>query len=511
MKKIIFVSSVLYILIIVVLVRCTDHPETSLASMPIIPVANETLETGNAFFINAKTVLSFNDQSLKSIANQYKKVWKKRTGKELSFDSNFTFFYSKIHLIKDSQFIDESYELDIKKKQISIRASNDSGFFRALTTLDQIIRFQKLRSVLEFIPTGLIKDAPRYSYRGAMLDVSRHFFTVEEVKRYIDLLALYKINYLHLHLSDDQGWRIEVKSWPNLTQHGGSTEVGGGVGGFYTQEDYKDLIAYAENRFITIIPEIDIPGHTNAALASYPELNCDGKSPALYTGTEVGFSSLCVDIEITFQFIDDVIREISEITPGDYFHIGGDESHATKEEEYNVFINKTQDIVEKYGKKVIGWDEIQSSEIKPNTIAQYWADSENALGAIKKGAHVLMSPAKFAYLDMQYDSLSPYGLHWASYISVKRGYDWNPDELVTGITKENIIGIEAPLWSETISNFEELSYLAFPRLLGYAEIGWSKNEQRKWETYQSRLIKHGVLLDSLSINYYKSPDISWEK
>ena len=191
------------------------------------------------------------------------------------------------------------------------------------------------------------------------------------------------------------------------------------TGGFYTQEEYKDLISYAQDRFITVVPEIDIPGHTNAALASYPELNCDGKTAELYTGIEVGFSTLCVDNEITFQFLDDVIREISKITPGKYFHIGGDESLSTSEEDYIVFIDKTQDIVEKYGKRVMGWDEIQSSNIKPNTIAQYWADADNAIGAVKKGAKILISPAKYAYLDMQYDSLSTYGLHWASYISIK--------------------------------------------------------------------------------------------
>ena len=250
------------------------------------------------------------------------------------------------------------------------------------------------------MPTGVIRDAPKYSYRGAMLDVSRHFFTVEEVKQYIDLLALYKINHLHLHLSDDQGWRIEIKSWPNLTEYGGRSEVGGMTGGFYTQEEYKDLVAYAQDRFITVVPEIDIPGHTNAALASYPELNCNGKTAELYTGIEVGFSTLCVDNEITFQFLDDVIREISAITPGEYFHIGGDESLSTNEEDYIVFIDKTQDIVEKYGKNVMGWDEIQSSNIKPNTIAQYWADADNATRRFeegRKGVNVACEVCLFGY------------------------------------------------------------------------------------------------------------------
>ena len=493
--------------------HCEQQIETHLEQFPLIPIANVMEETGSAFFIKDKTVLYFDeqDEDLKRTAIVLKSNWEAQSTHSLSLNEGIPFLHSNIELVKSDFDQEEAYEINIDKKAIVISSSAVSGFFRALTSLDQLLRFQKLSSNPNVLPTGIIQDAPKYSYRGAMLDVARHFFSIEEVKQYIDILSLYKINHLHLHLSDDQGWRIEIKSWPNLSEYGGSTEVGGKSGGFYTQEEYKDLVTYAQERFITIVPEIDIPGHTNAALASYPELNCDDKTAELYTGTEVGFSTLCINNELTFQFLDDVIREISAITPGDYFHIGGDESLSTNKEDYIVFINKTQEIVEKYGKSVMGWDEIQSSDLKPKTIAQYWADADNAFGAIKKGAKILMSPAKYAYLDMQYDSLSKYGLHWASYISIKRGYDWNPDELVEGITNENIIGIEAPLWSETISNFEELSYLAFPRLLGYAEIGWSKTEQREWASYEKRLIEHGVLLDSLSIKYYHSPNIPWKK
>lgn len=493
-------------------VHCEKPIETHLESFPLIPIASTMKETGNAFFIKSKTILYFDekDASLKRSATQLKKIWEARSKQEISFNEGIPFMHSKIELIKKDFESDEAYEIKILKKKIQISSSNEVGFFRAFTTLDQLLRFQNL-SNQNHLPTGEISDMPKYGYRGAMLDVARHFFTLEEVKKYIDLLALYKINKLHLHLSDDQGWRIEIKSWPNLTNYGGSTEVGGGPGGFYSQEEYKELVSYAQERFITIIPEIDLPGHTNAALASYPELNCNGKSPELYTGIEVGFSTLCADKEISFQFLDDVIREISEITPGPYFHLGGDESHVTTEKDYITFINRTQDMVFKYGKIVMGWDEIQNADLKPNSVAQYWADAKNAKAAIKKNAKILMSPAQYAYLDMQYDSLSPFGLHWASYINIKKAYDWIPDQLVDGIEEENIIGIEAPLWSETISNFEELSYLAFPRLLGYAEIGWSKTDQRNWEEYQNRLIEHGVLLDSLSINYYRSPKVPWKE
>lgn len=297
-----------------------------------------------------------------------------------------------------------------------------------------------------------------------MLDVSRHFFGVNDVKQVIEYLAFYKMNVLHMHLSDDQGWRIEIKSWPNLTIHGGSTQVGGGNGGYYTQEQYKELVNYASDRYITIVPEIDMPGHTNAALASYPELNCNGKAPELYTGTDVGFSTLCTKNEITYKFIDDVVSELAVMTPGSYIHIGGDESHATKVEDYIPFINRVQEIVASHGKQVLGWDEIALSSLKPNSVAQCWASESNAQKAISQGAKILMSPARKAYIDMKYDSLTPLGLHWAAYIEVDDGYDWDPATFIPGIGKENIIGIEAPLWSETVSNLNEIEYMIFPRL-----------------------------------------------
>src|SRR5258706_9776563 len=177
-----------------------------------------------------------------------------------------------------------------------------------------------------------------------MLDVARLFFSVDDVKRYVDLMAMYRLNRLHLHLADDQGWRLEINSWPNLARHGGSTQVGGGRGGYYTQAQYSEIVAYAASRFITIVPEIDMPGHTNAALASYPELNCDDKAPPLYTDTKVGFSALCLDRDVTYRFIDDVVREIAAITPTPYFHVGGDEVKTLAADAYNTFIERVQSI-----------------------------------------------------------------------------------------------------------------------------------------------------------------------
>jgi hexosaminidase len=408
---------------------------------------------------------------------------------------------------------EEGYELTITAEGVMLVASQPAGLFRGVQTLRQLLPAPIESSEVQpgpwWMPTGVIRDYPRFVWRGVMLDVARHFFSVEDVKRYIDLAAAYKMNRFHLHLADDQGWRIEIKSWPNLTTHGGSTEVGGGPGGYYTQDEYADIVAYAQARYVTIIPEIDMPGHTNAALASYPELNCNGVAPELYTGTEVGFSSLCIGEEITYKFVDDVIREMAAMTPGPYLHVGGDEAQATKDADYLSFINKVQAIVKSHGKEMIGWEEIAQAEVLPTSIVQHWA-SDLAATAVKKGLKVIMSPSSKAYLDMKYIPSTPLGLNWAGYIEVQTGYEWDPATQVNGVSESDVLGVEAPLWSETIQNMEDIEFMVFPRLLGYAEIGWSPATGRNWDEYQRRLAAHGPQLTALEVNFYKSPLVEWQ-
>lgn len=408
----------------------------------------------------------------------------------------------------------EAYQLYVNQDSIIINANTAEGAFRGIQTLRQLVPESSNDTLAAHkiwpIPSGKIMDNPAFAYRGSMLDVARHFFSVEDVKKYIDILTYYKINVLHLHLSDDQGWRIEIKSWPKLTEIGGSTEVGGESGGFYTQEEYKDIVRYALERFMTIIPEIDMPGHTNAASVSYPFLNGNGKPLKLYEGMRVGFSTFDTRKDTVYAFIDDVVREISEITPGPYFHIGGDESHVTKKNDYIYFLNKVEKIVQKYDKRMIGWDEIAIADVDATSISQWWSSEENARKAVDRGMQVIISPAKKTYLDMQYDTLSKHGLHWAAYIPVDTAYIWSP-ETHGGIPLENILGIEAPLWSETISNIEELEYLAFPRVIGYSELSWSTPANRDWEDYKVRLANQAPFLDRMNVKYYPSPLIDWKK
>ena len=503
--------------ILFIMTRCNSpQPIYSLDKVPLIPLPLEIQPSNEILPIYAiKSIcVKGKDEKLISIAQDLKTFWKKQTLQELLILNDSTYDDGVITLNIDSDFdvVNEAYELEVEFDEISIRAESAEGIFRGIKTLEQIIVLSQLagESNLLSLPGGEINDQPSYEYRGAMLDVARHFFSVTDVKRYIDLLSIYKINFLHLHLSDDQGWRIEIKSRPKLTNIGGQTEVGGGEGGFYTQEEFKEIVAYAADRFITIVPEIDLPGHTNAALASYAELNCNGKVTELYTGMEVGFSALCVDKEETYEFVDDVIREVSKMAPGPYFHIGGDESHVTPEKDFNRFMDRTLKIVKKYNKTPMGWYELITADIPEETLLQYWSKTEDFSKVIPKKSKILISASSYNYLDMKYDSSTPLGLFWAGYISVKKAYDWDPRTLVPKLDPDQIVGLEAPLWTETIENFDDIAYMAFPRIIGHAEIGWSKASKRKWEEYTQRLSFHGPLLEALDVKYYRSKEVDWK-
>ena len=497
-----------------------NFPPTDLSSENLIPKPLKIIPTHNAFGLDHTTAIytSQSDKSFEEVGSFLADKIKAKTNLRLAVNVADAGKVNRMIFINqsDSEELEgpEAYQLYISKDSIIVNAKTSEGAFRGIQTLRQLIPETSNDTLTEMplwpIPTGKILDEPNFEFRGSMLDVARHFFSVDDVKKYIDILAYYKINVLHLHLTDDQGWRIEIKSWPKLTEVGGSTEVGGEAGGFFTQEDYKDIVAYAKQRYMMIIPEIDMPGHTNAASVSYPILNGNGKTPELYEGTSVGFSTFDTRKDTVYSFVDDVVREISAITPGPYIHIGGDESHVTKKNDYIFFVNKVEKIVQKYGKKMIGWDEVATADLDSTSIAQFWASQENAEEAVQKGMKIILSPATKAYLDMKYDTLSKYGLHWAAYIPVDTAYVWSPDGYA-GIPKESILGVEAPLWSETISNIDELEYLAFPRVIGYSELSWSTEENRNWDDFKVRLANQAPYLDRMNVKYYPSELIDWKK
>ena len=411
---------------------------------------------------------------------------------------------------------DDAYELSITPDRVTISAPHPAGLFYGVQTLRQLlppfVEYEAVRpDASRPVSAAAVRvvDRPRFPWRGAMLDVARHFFTTDEVKRYVDLISLYKMNRLHLHLADDQGWRIEIASWPNLTRHGGRTEVGGGPGGSYSQAEYADLVAYAARRFITIVPEIDMPGHTNAALSSYAELNCNGRATEPYTGIDVGFSALCVDSEITYRFIDDVVRELAALTPGPYIHVGGDEVKTLTVQRHAAFITRVQTIVESHGKQMIGWDEIGAADLHPSSIVQHWRPEESPAAAAARGIKVIVSPANRTYLDMKYDKTTVLGLDWAARIEARDAYEWDPATLWPGVSETSILGVEAPLWSETTTNIRDVEFLAFPRLAEIAEVGWSRADRRRWDEFMGRLAAQAPRWTALGINFYRSPQVPW--
>jgi hexosaminidase len=486
-----------------------------------VPVVQQELE-GEKFTLRSWNTIGIiadaNDlESVQRVAEQLAAQLRRTTGFALPVESGTGAITLSLNGPTSLEL--EGYQLRADQSGVTVLAATPEGLFRGVTTLRQLLPAKADAADVQAGPWQIagttISDAPRYSYRGVMLDVSRHFFSVAQVRRYIELISLYKLNRLHLHLSDDQGWRIQVDSWQELTKHGGSSEVGGGPAGHYTKADYAEIVMYAADHFITVVPEIDTPGHTNAALSSYAELNADGQATELYTGTEVGFSSLTVSKDITYAFLDDVFREVAEQTPGDVIHLGGDEAHVTPHSDYLAFVPKAAELVVKHGKRVMGWHEIADAELPADSIVQYWGtDDERAQGLVRKaveqGAEVVMSPANRAYLDMKYDADTPYGLDWAGLISVEKSYRWDPATLVPDLAESAVIGVEAPLWSETLDDLAKVEYMTFPRLPGIAELGWSPAEALDWETYKDRLAAQGARWDLLGVNFYRAPEIDWQ-
>ncbi|MFB7216882.1 beta-N-acetylhexosaminidase [Streptomyces sp. NPDC056227] len=489
----------------------------------IVPAPAEVKAGGSPYTITAGTKIRVDDDSgeARRIGTYLAGVLRPSTGYALPVTDRGGSDGIRLRLgSHDSELGAEGYTLKSSHGSVTITARGPAGLFHGVQTLRQLLPADVEKNSRQAGPWqvagGTVTDAPRYAYRSAMLDVSRHFFSVTEVKRYIDQLALYKMNKLHLHLSDDQGWRIAIDSWPRLATYGGQTEVGGGVGGYYTKSDYKEIVRYASSRYLEVVPEIDLPGHTNAALASYAELNCNGVAPPLYTGTSVGFSSLCAPKAITYTFVDDVVRELAALTPGKYLHIGGDEAHSTSHDDYVTFMNRAQAIVGTYGKTVVGWHQLTGATPVAGAVAQYWgydrtgaAERKQVADAAKNGTKLVLSPADRTYLDMKYNKDTKLGLAWAGYVEVQRSYDWNPATYLEGAPEDSILGVEAPIWSETVTNSDEVEQMAFPRLPGVAELGWSPASTHDWDAYKVRLAAQGPRFSALGIDYYRSAQVPW--
>ncbi|MFZ4720339.1 MAG: family 20 glycosylhydrolase [Ilumatobacteraceae bacterium] len=390
---------------------------------------------------------------------------------------------------------DEGYELFVEFDGIGIVAATPHGAWNATRTVRQLLDGSRVRA-------AHVVDTPRFEWRGAMLDVARHFFGVDDVCRFIELISRFKLNRLHLHLTDDQGWRLEIPGRPALTDVGGATACLSDDGGWFTAADWARINAHAAAHFVTVVPEIDLPGHTRAALVSVPELNPDGVAPEPYTGMEVGHSSLRIDLPATEPFLVDVIAAVAAMTPGPYVHIGGDEAHSTERAEYVAFIELLQREVGRHGKRMVGWEEITSAELHPHTLVQFWLRAETAAAA-PAGCRFVMSPSSHTYLDMKHRDGDPLGRRWAGMIDIDAVYGWDPAMLIDGVDDSRIAGVEAPLWTEKVRTFAAVQTLCFPRLVCLAEVGWTPQHERSWETFEPRLAVVTAALEADGVPVYR--------
>lgn len=431
----------------------------------------------------------------------------------------------------------ESYRLTADEASVVLTGADAAGLFYGVQTLGQLIRPSHDGWI---VPAVEIEDAPRFRYRGAMLDVARHFHSVDTVKGYIDRAAGLKLNVLHLHLSDDQGWRIELHSRPELTRRASGTAVGGDEGGHFTKDDYRAIVEHAAARHMIVVPEIDMPGHTHAVGLAYPELveepvlsdhireianEYGGELPrngTPYDGMAVGFSSLRIHDEATYDFVADVFGELAGMTPGPYLHLGGDEALGTPDEDFALFVARASEIIADLGKIPIAWHEAGSAAgLADSTIGQYWGFvrptegmDDKARAFVRNEGQLILSPADAIYLDMKYPSGPELGLVWANGpTSVRRAYEWEPSGVVDGIDESDILGVEAPMWTETIRTADELDTMAFPRLAAAAEAAWSPatggSALRTWESFRERVGALGPLWTRLGIRFHPADEIPW--
>lgn len=436
----------------------------------------------------------------------------------------------------------ESYTLRADAAGVRVEGADAAGVFFGVQTLAQLVR----RDIDSgggawVVPAVEVDDAPRFRYRGMMLDVARHFHPVETVTAVIDRMALLKLTHLHLHLSDDQGWRLALRTRPELTARAAGTAVGGDAGGFYTREDWTAILDHAVARHVVIVPEIDVPGHTHAVGLAYPELVADpvitaevrgaserfgGGLPASgtpYTGVAVGFSSLRTDDERTYEFLADVFGELASLTPGPYVHLGGDEALGTDPADYAGFVARAVDIVAATGKTPIVWHEAAAVPDLPcDVVAQYWSfvhpstDPERAAAdaaaaaAARSAASVILSPADAVYLDMKPEPGFAVGLEWAEGPTpLADAYGWEPSAVVPGLDEEDILGVEAPMWSETVRTLADIDALAFPRLAAAAELAWSSPETRDWASFLDGVAAQAGLWTALGIGFHPLAPVPW--
>lgn len=509
-----------------------------MSTPPLVPLPASLQATGGAAFVLSDDMRVSGDPDAVAALRDILRAVGAPAGQDADGDDDGGDI-AEITLRVDGAGAAESYRLDVDARGIRLAAADAPGLFYGVQTIGQLLAPGSDGGV--WTASALrISDAPRFAYRGVMLDVARHFQPVETVEAYIDRAAALKFNHLHLHLSDDQGWRLELASRPLLTERAAGSSVGGDPGGFFTHEDYRRIVSYAAGRHMTVVPEIDLPGHTHAVSLAYPEL---AEEPVLsdhirdvarihggglpvhgqsYQGMAVGFSSLRIDADETYLFVADVLDELAEITPGPYLHIGGDEALGTPADAFARFMARATAMVAERGKTPVTWHEAgAASGLAHGTVGQYWGFVTPTDGMDEKtrtfvagGAQVILSPADAVYLDMKPTADFPIGLTWARGVtSVERAYAWEPADVVAGVGEAEILGVEAPLWTETARDLADIDALAFPRIAAAAEAAWSPrtgaHPDRTWDSFRVRVGGLGGLWAARGIGFTAVPEIPW--
>ena len=547
MKKHLFVLGVCLLSLFIISCKRQNAPNT----YSVIPYPNSLVQEDGTFAFNKKTkmicTLSL-DSASQEVVRNFSALLNNVAGlktecivEEEKGEKNIVFFDL------DTSIADEGYSLDIDPSNIIIKASSAAGFYYAVQSLKQLLPIavygdKESDSVEKWeVPCAHIDDAPRFSYRGMHLDVARHFFSVDEVKRYIDLLAMHKLNVFHWHLTDDQGWRIEIKKYPKLTEIGSirkHTMVKKNFdqydntpyGGYYTQDQIRDIVNYAKERFITIIPEVDLPGHMVAALASYPSLGCTGGPYEVQGVWGVHPDVLCAGKEETYEFVTDVLSEVIELFPSRYIHIGGDEcpkdrwkkcplcqariqklglktdkEHTAEERLQSYFMTRVEKFLNENDRQIIGWDEILEGGAAPNATVMSWRGTDGGVQAAKLRHNVVMTPNTYLYFDYyQSEDTQTEPLAIGSYVPLERVYDFEPvPDTLDNDSKKYILGAQANLWTEYISDFKQVEYMLLPRLDALSEVQWTRPENKNWVNFLDRLQHNIQVYDLKGYNYGK--------
>ncbi|MFD4994345.1 family 20 glycosylhydrolase [Cellulosimicrobium cellulans] len=407
----------------------------------------------------------------------------------------------------------ERYSLVVDEAGVAATAAEPAGLLHAVQTLRQLVEAPGPGDEPARVPHVVVHDAPRYPWRGLSVDVARTFFGLDALRAVVDVAAAYKLNVLHLHLTDDQGWRIESPSRPELAKLSSGSDTSGGKGGHLSLADFRALQDHAAERFVRVVPEIDVPGHINAATHVYGDLMPDGVATDAYSGIEVGFSRLTFDLPATEPFLRDVFTDLAHATDGEHVHLGGDEVLKMEPAEYARFVELCERLILEAGKKPVAWQEAAKAPLRPGTIVQYWdthpMDLTYLVDAAKAGARIILSPANRVYLDMKYTADFGLGQDWAGLVEVRDSYDWEPEEVVPGLPVETIEGVEAAVWTERIPTLDALFTMLLPRLSAVAEVGWTAPDRKDWDGFRRRVAREAHVWRRAGIAFHESAQVDW--